>query len=104
MPYPCHNAVESAFVQQNADTCQAKVLGFTEAVGYYPTYEEQLNPSVKSLRQAGTGYNDQMREGEEDAEAMTETGQWTSISRRYFYDRNGSTKTRRRRRRQHDTR
>lgn len=55
--YACHSAMDGTFVQQIADTFQVKVRGFTDVIGYFPTFEEQPKASVTNRRRVGIGYN-----------------------------------------------
>jgi hypothetical protein len=62
--YACHTAVDGAFVQRIADTFQVKVRGFTDVIGYFPSYEEadeakKTAAKVTNRRRVGIGHNSQ---------------------------------------------
>jgi hypothetical protein len=62
--YACHSAMDGKFVQQIADTFLVKVRGFTDVIGYYPTYDDQPKAVVKSRRSVGIGYNSKVKESD----------------------------------------
>jgi hypothetical protein len=54
--YACHSGLSGSFMQDIADTFQVKVRGFSDVVGYFPSYSEDP-AKVTNRRRVGIGHD-----------------------------------------------